>query len=156
MWYATIIILGEMLEPIFEKTCRILHINRKGRVFEIFQIIRTFIIVCIGSLFFSSKSTETAIAILKRIVFNLTDNFNNLSFFTALQGRDKLRALIGLSMIVFVIIVLLFNIDIKKFRRKKFIIRWGVYFAILGMIFLNYILQSGGNGDLANFIYMQF
>ena len=156
MWYATIIILGEMFEPIFEKTCRILHINRKGRVFEIFQIIRTFIIVCIGSLFFSSKSTETAIEILKRIVFNLTDNFNNLSFFTALQGRDKLRALIGFSMIVFLIIVLLFNIDIKKFRRKKFIIRWGVYFAILGMIFLNYILQSGGNGDLANFIYMQF
>lgn len=156
VWYAVIIILGEMLEPIFEKTCKILHMNRKGRAFGTFQIIRTFIIVCIGNLFFNARSTETAIGILKRIAFNFNDNFNDLGFYTVLQGRDRLRVLIGLSTAVFLIILLLFNIDVKKFRRKKFFIRWGVYFVLLGTIFMNYILQSGGNGDLANFIYMQF
>ena len=49
-----------------------------------------------------------------------------------------------------------FNIDIVKLRGKKAFVRWGTYFILIGVIFLNYILQSGGNGDLANFIYMQF
>lgn len=156
LWYAGAIILGEILEPIFKKISSVLCIRKKSNILSVFQIIRTFIIFCIGNLFFSAKSAKTALEILKRIIFNFTENFNNTGFFTSLQGRDKLRVLIGLTMSMILITILVINIDIKVLRKNKFIVRWGVYFAVLGIIFLNYILQSGGNSDLANFIYMQF
>ena len=50
----------------------------------------------------------------------------------------------------------LFNIDINRLRKRKLVVRWGLYFVIVMVVFVNYILQSGGNGDIGNFIYMQF
>jgi len=156
IWYALLIILGEALEPIFDKICSTLHINRKGKAFRRFQIGRTFIIFCIGSVFFSSKSVGDALNILGRVVFNFTENLRDIAFFTSLFGRDKLRVLIGITMVIVMAGISVFNIDIVKLRGKKTFVRWGTYFILIGVIFLNYILQSGGNGDLANFIYMQF
>ena len=156
MWYAVIIIFGEMFEPAFEIICKILHINRKGQIFGIFQITRTFVIVCVGNLFFSAKSVETTLGMLRRIIFAFTESLSYIGFLTSLQGREKLRVLMGFIMLIILVIISIFNIDINKLRERKTIIRWGVYFVLFGVIFLNYILQSGGNGDLANFIYMQF
>ena len=90
------------------------------------------------------------------MVFAFTENLIYIGFFTSLQGREKLRVLMGIIMLIILVIISIFNIDINKLRGRKTVIRWVVYFVLLGVIFLNYILQSGGNGDLANFIYMQF
>ena len=156
LWYALIIICGEMFEPLFDIICKKLRLNRKSKPFEIFQVIRTFMIVCVGNLFFSSKSAYDAINILKRVGFEFTTNFGNIGFFTSLQGREKLRILIGLTMSIVLVGISLFNIDINRLRKRKLVVRWGLYFVIVMVVFVNYILQSGGNGDIGNFIYMQF
>ena len=156
MWYASIIILGEIFEPAFEKLCTSMHLERKGKIFDIFRIARTFTIVCIGDLFFSAQSVGDACNILNRIAFNFTNDLSNISFFTSLQGKEKLRTLIGLTMAIALAAFSIFNIDINKIRNKRLLTRWSFYVSIILVIFANYILQSGGNGDLANFIYMQF
>ena len=156
MWYALIIILGEMFEPLFDMICKNCHLNRKSKLFEIFQVVRTFIIVCIGNLFFTSKSAGAAVNILKRVGFEFTTNLSNTGFFTSLQGREKLRILIGLLMSILLVAISLFNVDINRLRNRKTALRWAMYFIVVIFIFVNYILQSGGNGDIGNFIYMQF
>lgn len=52
MYYFMIIMLGMLAEPLFEKICKSLHLNRKSWRFQFWQILRTFFLVNIGMLFF--------------------------------------------------------------------------------------------------------
>jgi len=61
------IVSGEIFEPLFNKIAKILHINKENFLFKFWQIVRTFILVCIGDLFFRSTSTADAINMIKQL-----------------------------------------------------------------------------------------
>lgn len=157
MLYALTIILGEILAPVFNKITTLLKINTESRPYEYFQRTRTFLIFCVGNIFFNLSSAEIAFNVLLRIATKFVSNISNHMFFSSMLESEKLKIMIGLlSMIVFFIISAL-EIRIKdKIRIKNTVLRWINYAGVIIIIFISFILQNGGYGDSLNFIYMQF
>lgn len=60
LYYYILMMFGMFLEPIFEKVCTTVHINRKSKGYSIFQNIRTVVIVCIGMLIFRADNLKIA------------------------------------------------------------------------------------------------
>ena len=53
-------VVGMLAEPLFHKVCTALHINRSGKGFGVFQLIRTLVFVNIGMLIFNAKTLTVA------------------------------------------------------------------------------------------------
>ncbi|MGP1412121.1 MAG: MBOAT family O-acyltransferase [Peptoanaerobacter stomatis] len=157
MLYAVIIILGEVLTPVFNRIIKLLKIDTESKSYEYFQRTRTFLIFCIGNIFFNLTSVEMAFNVLSRIVTNFVSNISNYAFYSSMLGNEKLKVIIGLVGMAIFLLLSVFEVDIKdKMRVKNVIFRWLNYAGVVIVIFLSFILQNGGYGDSLNFIYMQF
>lgn len=64
-WFWLIISLSTLLEPAFEKCKAALHIKDENRIWILFQQVRTFLLVCVGNLFFRAESTQKSFSMLK-------------------------------------------------------------------------------------------
>ena len=115
VYYYIIICAGLIFEPLFEKICSKLKINREGKAFGIFRILRTSVLVVIGLTLFRADSTYDFIQIIKS-VFVYLDPAGNIS--------DYYNS-INLSLLDFVIVVLftglMFFISYKKEKGTDFI-----------------------------------
>ena len=60
LYYYAIMVVGMLAEPLFHKVCTALHINRSGKGFGVFQLIRTLVFVNIGMLIFNAKTLTVA------------------------------------------------------------------------------------------------
>ena len=67
LYNATIIITGMILEPYFVRWLEKLHINREGRGWTLFRIIRTFCIVSFGRIFSNGQSFRASIHMMRSI-----------------------------------------------------------------------------------------
>jgi hypothetical protein len=157
LYYYLIMVLGMYLEPVFKKSCKCLHINREGRLFRGFQIVRTFILVNIGMLLFNADSLRAFghmfVSMFKDINF---ETVRNGSFF--LLGCDRHDFLI---MALATLVVLIISILQEKghsiraeIASKNILFRWIIYYAL---IFAVLIFGAYGTGyDAVGFIYAQF
>ncbi len=59
------IVAGQMLEPVFKKTARLLRVNTQCWSWRMFQGLRTFFMVCIGFVFFRASSAGDAVRMFK-------------------------------------------------------------------------------------------
>lgn len=155
--YALVIIIGEVLSPISQRVLELLKIDVKSKVYGYFQMVRTFLIFCVGSMFFNLNSAEMTIKVLGRIFTNFATNLTNYAFFSGLLGNEKLKVIIGLLCMFIFLIISMFDLKLgEKIRTKNTAIRWLNYAVVIIVIFVSFILQNGGYGDSVNFIYMQF
>ncbi len=159
------IVIGELTLPFFtwlfaEK----MHIDMKGRFADAVRVVRTFILVCIGDLFFRSDNVPHALRMLKGSV----TTFNPNIFF------DGSLLQLGLDIvdigIVIVSLILLGVVSTMQYRMetdndrysnvrefiadKNILIRWCVY---IGFLFFVILLAKYGPGySAAEFIYKDF
>lgn len=144
--------IGELLTPIFEITKTKLHIKNENKLFSLFQILRTFIIVNIGMFLFRCGNLSEFGVYLSKVVtsFNLYE-----VLFVFSTKSELLIPLVGF-MIIFVIgIIKEKGIDIRLWLVNRiFIIRWLVY---LFLIFTTMVMGIYGveYGEGAA-IYAQF
>ena len=67
LYNAAIIITGMCLEPYFVKWLEKLHINREGKAWTVFRMIRTFCIVSFGRIFSNGQSFKASIHMMRSI-----------------------------------------------------------------------------------------
>ncbi len=153
LYNGAIIMLATMCEPIFERLFQRTKIDRKGRLWHAFQIVRTFLLVTVGRSIVRSLGVARALQSLTRL---FTDpRWGELG---------KLKSL-GLATNDFVIIVfvllLMIAVDvIAEFveppldwlGKRHIVIRWFIYFLMLTMLLMLTPVSSVG-GD---FIYAKF
>jgi len=114
------------------------------------QIVRTFILVCIGNVFFSAGNMDSALNIFRL-------SFKSAPFVLALPGLSNKFALV--TAIACVIILLLDLISLYKdifesYAKKPFVTRLVILFAI---VFVTILLGKYGPGyDPHEFIYKGF
>ena len=149
------IVSGEVLNPLFNKIGDILRINKERFCFKIWQIIRTFALVCIGFIFFRSNSVNQAIYMIKNI-------FNNNVYELLLGGIYNLGLDNGDIIISILGIFLLFIMSLLK---QKYNIREGIskqhivvrYFIWIILILFILVFGYYGTGyDSSSFIYQKF
>ena len=131
MYHFSLILLGKIFNPLFEKLIKLLHINIKNYIFQGFQIIRTTLLVCVGELFFRANSLKDGFKMFYRMLSNF--KFENNELFNL--GLD-LKDFILINMVVVVIFIISIlkekGINIREtLSNKHIIIRWTVYYILI-------------------------
>lgn len=156
MYYYVIMMLGKLLNPLFQKIIKLFKINVKAWSYRLFQMIRTFIIVCGGMLIFRADSLY-AVKTMFKSIFHLSYVYSNKTFFLlgGITQKDIFILMISISIFVVTSILREHKISIRdKFEKQNLLFRWIVLY---GLMFSIIIFGIYGNGyNVQNFIYGQF
>lgn len=158
IYHGFFIVTSVIFSDLYIKTKTKLHINENNKIWNIFQILRTFIIVCFSYIFFKSTSMSVVFTIIKKIIvdiFIVPVQFINLkSTVLTYLSMFQLEVLLLGILIIFVVEI----VDLKHsfhdwFRRQNIVIKWSfLYIIIVSIIFLG----CYGYNDASTFIYFQF
>ncbi len=134
-----------------------LHVNRSCFSWKLFQVARTFFLVCISRILFMAPSTKTAFLIFKSI---LTD-FNPWVLFDGTLLTYGLNAgelvILALSVLVLLTVSILQERGLKirdAIAGQNLVFRWTIYLAALVIVVIFGMYGAGYNAG--DFIYMAY
>ncbi len=139
LYQFTLILLGNIFEPLIIKMCSKLHINRQNIFYRIFQSVKMTIFVFIGELFFRASTLEVGFAMLKKMFVNFQASslFNGDLLKLGLDKCDYLIIFVALIVIFVISLLKERNINIREeLSKKNIFIRWGVYYLLIVSIII--------------------
>lgn len=142
-------------EPLRNKICKILRIDRSSFGHRLFQVLLTFSLFCTTLIFFRSGSISQAIYIA---VHSLKLNpwiFTDGTLYTL--GMDATEFFLSIALIIFYMMVQLVQRNksiIELIGKQHIIVRWFVY--LFSVMFVLTFGVYGKGYDLVQFIYFQF
>lgn len=152
LYYYVLMMVGELLKPLFDRTKSKLHIMNDNKLFGLFQIIRTFVIVNIGMLLFRSADLAEFVGYIYKMVtsYSLSELIH-----THPDIFNLSLILMGLAITFIVGVIKEKGIDIRVFLVEHiFILRWSVYlFFIVSTVLFGIYGFAYGEGAA---IYAQF
>lgn len=152
MYYYVIMMIGVFAKPLFDKIIKLLKIDVKSKLFQLFQMIRTFIIVNFGMLFFRASSIKKAFEMISRIGLNISAKIIHKS---GLTKENYIVLFITILLLLIYEILEEKGINIReKIEEKSLLIRWPIYLFIIFSILIFGIYGPGF--DSKNFIYGGF
>lgn len=157
MFHFTLILSGNIFEPLTKKITDILHINRQKLPFKIFQMIRTTFLVIIGELFFRAKGLKAGMEMFKNIITNFSFDFlNNGSILNLGMDKYDFIVVVITLLIIFITSVLKEkNVEIReKIASKNIVIRWIIYYSLI--LFIIIFGAYGSNYVPVTPIYAEF
>ena len=159
LYNALIISSTVALTPVYKKITAFLHINTDSFAYRLFQILRTFCLLCISRIIVKAPSLGVAFAMIKSLFTSV-----DFAFLTGRTGeilayglpKRQIALLSAAILLLFIVGVLQERgVKIRETLSKQFIvIRWGI---LLGILFV--ILAFGVYGpayDASSFIYGGF
>lgn len=157
LFYGFLIAISGLLKPVFNWLNMKLRINTKNRLFQGFQIVRTFYITCLGCVIFRATSLSEAWAVFQKTwnIFDAPVDFKSEFLSFGLNKNNYIILLISLA-VLFIIDVLQERRTAVKWwnRRGYFMIRYILYVLLFTAIILFGIYGAGYNQS--QFVYMQF
>lgn len=158
LWFWAIIILSQLLTPLFKKTISFFKIKTETFSWHLFQSIRTTLIFAVGGvLFFGALNLKTAFSMIKSAltVFNSTIFFNG-DLITIAGGERNLQ-IVAVGLLI-LIIVEAFQARGQSVRtwlsEQNIIFRWIILYGLIFMIIVFGLYGPGYNP--ADFIYGRF
>lgn len=159
LWNGGVIMVLELLRPVNDKIGDLLHINRKGKCYQIAAMLWTFVLVLIGYYFDIAKSFSSACDMLYRSVTDLHLSDFYAGSVLSQSGLDWMDYLVIFAGAVVILIASVIQERTGRNIRdmlmeKKLLVQWACIFA---GIFAILIFGFYGPGmDPAEFVYMQF
>ena len=150
------IVLEELLEPPCGRFMKKYRINPSGRMVNALRILRTFLLVCIGDLFFRAASVGDAFAMLGRAVsvWNPEVLWNGALFELGLDWIEMGIALLALLLLYGVSLLQQKGSVRDRIAVRALPVRWLIWYAL---IFAVILLGCYGPGYSAGeFIYQGF
>lgn len=139
MYHFALILMGNAAEPFMKKVRKALHLNPNWFGYQLFQMLRTSILVVLGELFFRGHGLKSGLIMFKMILTNFSLAGFNLKTMEQL-GLDAQD--IG---IVFVAIAIVFVISIRKEQGVKIrellgkqhvAVRWAIMYGLILFIII--------------------
>lgn len=158
LFYGVVIILSEMLEPLFGKITKALHFNTEAFSYKAFRVIRTFFIFMIGLSFFRAGT-------VKQCLINWKLTFTCFNPWILSDGSLYNLGLNNKEFhILFIFMMIMMVAGILSFAKKKPVSQWlmeqNVIFRYLVVLLLIYSVIIYGNYGVgfssAAFIYQGF
>lgn len=146
LYYFVLILLGGLIEPLAQKVCAKLHIDRTGKPWRAFQLVRTLAIVFVGELFFRAEGLDAGLYMFGQLVGNFTlDSFVNGGFLaigmsfpsvtTEVIGLDVADyAAVGAFVVLLLVVAILEERGVcitERLAHKNLAIRWMVLYALI-------------------------
>lgn len=156
LYNGIIIALSDILAPVYQKMITVLHIDIQKKIYRIFQIVRTFIVVNIGWYFDRIYNVEDVLKSMQKTIFS----FNASSFATeyglvldGVRSGGMVLAVIGCVLVFIVSLLEENNTKVRELIYKSPTwIRWGVYTFTIMLI----LISSTRVGDVGGFMYANF
>ncbi len=154
MW--AVIVLGELLTPVFAFIVKILHINTQCASYTLFLRIRTFLLFSFGLSFFRAKTLTDGFKMWKGAFtrFNPWIFFDESFFNMGLDRREWGILVFGL-ILLFIVSYISQKKDVRQFIREQNFIARLLIFAILFTMIIVYGYY-GTEFNAADFIYGRF
>ncbi|MCH5190765.1 MAG: MBOAT family protein [Oscillospiraceae bacterium] len=134
MYHFTLILCGNLITPLVNKTNNKLHIDHSFAPYKIMQIVRTTIFVCIGELFFRAEGLKAGLSMFEIIVtnFSLKSFTNGTILELGMDGFDFLITAITVSIVFAISILTERGISPRQWiSERKLVIRWLFYYALI-------------------------
>ena len=154
MW--AVIVLGEVLSPLFERLSKLLHINTNCFSFRMFQRVRTAVLFAFGLSFFRAQSLKDGFRMWRSAfsLFNPWIFFDRSVYELGLPKDEWLILLFGLLILIIVSILQQSGPVREKLHRQNYIFRLFVFLALFVMV-INWGYY-GMDFVAADFIYGRF
>ncbi len=145
---------GILLEPVYTKWKKLLHINTESRWWKVFQMCRTFWLFAYMEMFSSACSASAAIRLTVSLFhWSVPDGYALLETF-GMEGYDVIVLLAG--------VIVMGIVDVMK--EKKIVIQDVVdrmpvvirYAGIVGLVYMVLLLGDIGTDATKGFMYAQF
>lgn len=150
------IVAEELLAPACGRFMERHGVNADGRAVNMLRILRTFLLVCIGDLFFRAASAGDAFAMLGRAVsvWNPSVLWNGALFDLGLEWEEMVIVLLALLLLLAVSLMQQKGSVRDRIGAKALPVRWIIWYALLFSVIL---LGCYGPGYSAGeFIYQGF
>lgn len=159
LYNATLISSTVALTPLYTKLGKALRVNTEAFSFRLFQMLRTFTLLCISRIIVKAPSLPDAFAMIKSMFTSI-----DLQFLLGLDGEiftygvDEKNMLILIFAIGILTVVSILQESGLKIRealdRQNLIFRWGLLLILLALILVFGIY--GPQFDVSTFIYGKF
>jgi len=157
LYYYVFMMLGEAFKPLTEKLTVKLKININSKLFHLYQMLRTFVVVYFGMLIFRSHNIAVAWKLFISIFtgFSLHAVTNGSLLKLGLNGSDYI-----LLFATFVLLTAVGTLKEKDFKireliaQRALIIRWSIYLVAIFALIIFGIYGKGYN--VGTFIYGNF
>ena len=158
LYNGIIIAISDMCAPAFSRMTTLMHIKDKSRAWNLFRIIRTFVIVCFAGYFDYIEELSDSITAFKNTILHFGPNLSRLWMLDLFNSK----VLSVQKVTVFAIaVVLLFIVDVIKENKgdpakiicdRPAILRWPVLYIMLILLLMSFTLV----GTDAGFMYAAF
>ena len=148
--------MEELTAPFFDRVMSRMRIDPEGRAVNLLRILRTFLLVCIGDLFFRAASVQDAFAMLGRAVsvWNPSVLWNGALLELGLEGIEMIIVFLALALLYVVSLLQQKGSVRDRIGRRILPVRWILWYALLfGVILFG---CYGPGYSAGEFIYQGF
>ncbi len=167
LYNAILISSSVALAPVFKKMISLFRIKEESFGFRVFQIARTFLLLCISRIIVKAPSINDVLPMIKAMFtsFDLSfvSLFDNLIMSQqATETRTLIVKILTIAMILAMIAILM-TVDVlqekgvkirESIAKKNIFIRWSIFYALIFIILLCGVYGPGI--DATQFIYGNF
>lgn len=156
-YWGTIIILTTVFAPEIKKLNAFLHIDVNSRWWQIWQMVRTFMIFCGGRLLTAPGDLEISVEVVKGIFskFNIWIFFDGSLYSLGLDRKDFWVGILSVLLLWFISIKQEQEIKIRdKIASYPIVLRWAIYY--VGVLAILILGMYGSNNAGTTFVYMQY
>ena len=156
IYYGVLIAISGMIKPVYDYLNEKLHVNVKSKGWQLWQIVRTFWLTCVGCIIFRADGLADAWHVFTKSmhIFDLPANYAKEFLMLGIKPEDLY--------IIPVILIILLVVDIMQecmsvrswLENRSVVVRVLIYF--VGFLFIIGLGIYGPGFDQSQFVYMQF
>ncbi len=154
MW--AVIVIGELLSPVFAWLVKVLHINTECESYALLLRIRTFLLFMFGLSFFRAESLKDGFMMWKYAFFRFNPwIFFDESFFNMGLDRREWGILVFGMILLFIVSFISQKRNVREFiKEQNFVVRLAMFAVLFAMILV--FGYYGTEFNAADFIYGRF
>ncbi|MBR5128085.1 MAG: MBOAT family protein [Roseburia sp.] len=134
MYHFGLIMMGNMIEPLVKCLKKALHVNTNHVTYQLFQMIRTSILVVIGELFFRCHGLKSGLIMFKMMLTDFSIAGFNLQSMKALGIDGQDICIVGIALLVVLATSVLKErgMELRETLAKcPVVVRWAVLYGLI-------------------------
>lgn len=134
MYHFVLILGASLITPTSQKLTEKLKINREGKPYRYFRIIRTSLLVIIGEMFFNAHGLSSGLVMFKKLItqFSFAPLFDGTLMNMGLDIQDYL--IVGITLVIIFAVSLLKERGVRireEIAKKPIPVRWAFYYGLI-------------------------